>query len=288
MIRLRVFLYILALTAPLVAQAAEAAAPLPSLALRVSDLRPGYHVVVARSRSRANLTSQNGVSGPVMLSHGWLAGYDTVYRRPENAAIQVGQEADKFRNAQGAHWWYGVSLVRVPAGYRTLLLPQVGDESKAVQSRSFVGIFFRRGAYSLTIYVSMLAPSAQGAVLTLARHVDLRLQQAQLSTPATATLQPQRGQFLLRAWVSPNPMRYNIYPRLYARTVPGALCTASVVYVNGYMPHSFHGYALRVGPGGIVSWNWHELMPRSSGTGTVICTLHNRTLSRTVGFRIAG
>jgi hypothetical protein len=47
-------------------------------------------------------------------------------------------------------------------------------------------------------------------------------------------------------------------PTLYARTMSGATCTASVVYSTGRSPRSFDGYAQTVGRSGVVGWSWHE------------------------------
>jgi hypothetical protein len=71
------------------------------------------------------------------------------------------------------------------------------------------------------------------------------------ATPGTG------ASFVVSAYVSPNPVPYGAYPTLYARTVAGAVCTASVVYSTGYAPRSFNGSAQTVGSSGAVGWSWH-------------------------------
>ena len=58
-------------------------------------------------------------------------------------------------------------------------------------------------------------------------------------------LAPGAG-FSVRAYVSPNPVPYGAQPTLYARTSPGAVCLASVVYATGHAPRSFDGSAQTV------------------------------------------
>jgi len=80
--------------------------------------------------------------------------------------------------------------------------------------------------------------------------------------------------FAVQAWVTPDTMRYDAYPVLYARSVPGATCTANVVYSTGYPPVSFHGTPQTTGADGTVRWGWHEMTKGDSGDASVSCTYH--------------
>jgi hypothetical protein len=82
-------------------------------------------------------------------------------------------------------------------------------------------------------------------------------------------------------------MPYNAYPTLYAKTSPGASCTADVIYdgTNRH-PASFNGYALVAGSNGTVGWRWHEETKGGGGTGYVTCTLHGASVSATTTFTV--
>jgi hypothetical protein len=210
--------------------------------------------------------------------------------------MQVGDYADQFRGAAGARWWYGVSIHHLPAGYQTITLAPVGDQSIAVQSGSiatqtgYVGIIFRRAQYVVDVYVSLAAPFPYGAVLTLSREVDQRLQTGVAPAPnPTATAQPARPPALfVRAWVSPATMLPGAYPILYARTVSGAVCTASISYSpGGYLP-SFDGSARTATTGGMVSWSWHVGVKSTTGKASVACTAYGQAKSAVTLFRIRG
>jgi len=96
------------------------------------------------------------------------------------------------------------------------------------------------------------------------------------------------GAFKLRAYMSPSSMTYNAYPTLYAQTVPGANCAASVVYSTGRSPRSFDGSARTAGGNGLVSWNWHEETRGSGGTGTVQCRYRGQSQTAGATFSVAG
>ncbi len=96
------------------------------------------------------------------------------------------------------------------------------------------------------------------------------------------------GAFTLRAYVSPSSMPYNAYPTLYAQTVPGARCTASVVYSTGRAPRSFDGSTRTAGGNGLVSWNWHEETRGSGGTGTVQCSYRGQSKTAQATFSVTG
>jgi len=100
---------------------------------------------------------------------------------------------------------------------------------------------------------------------------------------------PQRrptGKFYVQAWVSPSSMPYDAYPTLYAKSVRGARCSASVVYSTGRAPVSFSGYAKTVGASGVVSWSWHEQTKGASGTASVTCSLNRRSGRATATFQV--
>jgi len=111
------------------------------------------------------------------------------------------------------------------------------------------------------------------------------------SGPAPPTPTPGKpkpsGNFSVSAYVSPNLVSYGAYPTLYAKSVPGASCTARVVYSTGRAPASFDGSAKTVGSGGVVGWTWHMESKGSGGTATVRCSLHGRTKSASATFTIA-
>jgi hypothetical protein len=274
---LRRILPVLALAPLLGVQSTEATTPLALLTIHLSDLRPGYLVNQTRSFTRSSVEKREPVAGPLLLSHGWLAGYQALYERRENRSIQVGEVADRFRTAQGAHWWYGVSLLRVPSVYRSVRLAQVGEESSGVESRGYVGIIFRRGAYVIDIYVSRQAPSPPYSALALARLVDRRVARDQASSHHLIDV---------HAWVRPNPLSAGAVSALYARTVPGAICTARVADSAGRPSRSFNGFPQRAGRRGMVHWTWRDMMPAGTGTGTVTCSLGSHTTSGQARFTV--
>jgi hypothetical protein len=91
----------------------------------------------------------------------------------------------------------------------------------------------------------------------------------------------------VHAYVSPNPVSYGAYPALYARTVAGAVYTASVIYSTGHTPRSFDGSAQTVGSSGMVGWTWHLQSSGTGGTGTVTCSFHGQTRSAVTSFSVA-
>ena len=81
-------------------------------------------------------------------------------------------------------------------------------------------------------------------------------------------------------------MPYGARPTLYARSVPGARCSASVVYSTGRSPVSFGGYPQTVGTGGVVSWTWHEETSGTGGTATVTCAYRGQTRRAVATFAV--
>jgi len=106
--------------------------------------------------------------------------------------------------------------------------------------------------------------------------------------PASPPPPPSRstGNFSVHASVSPSSMPYGAHPTLYARTTPGATCTATVVYSMGRSPRSFSGYAQTVGRSGLVGWSWHEETRGSGGTGSVTCTYRGKRGSASASFSV--
>jgi hypothetical protein len=97
---------------------------------------------------------------------------------------------------------------------------------------------------------------------------------------------PSSGAFTVSAYISPNPVSHGQYATLYAKSVAGATCTASVIYSTGRAPVSFIGTAQTVGGSGTVSWRWHMESKGSSGTGTVTCIGHGTSKTATASFTI--
>ena len=94
------------------------------------------------------------------------------------------------------------------------------------------------------------------------------------------------GAFSVRAYVVPSTMPYDAHPTLYAKTSPGASCSASVVYSTGRSPASFDGSSRSVGSSGTVSWSWHEETSGSGGTATVTCSFRGQTKTATATFSV--
>jgi hypothetical protein len=224
------------------------------------------------------------LSGPVLLTHGWIDGYDALYRRSDSPSIEVGDLADRFQTASGAHWWYGVSLLRVPSGYGVVAMPRVGAESTGVQSQAFVGIIFRQGEDVVDVYVSLRAPAARTAVLALARLVDRRLAGTRVAAVRTTShpASPPRT----TAWVYPNPLPSGSYPTVNARTVPGAVCTAHLTLSNGQAPTVYPRNVRTADRTGRVSWFWHQVDRASRGTAQITCAVRHRTLRAAASFRV--
>jgi hypothetical protein len=108
-------------------------------------------------------------------------------------------------------------------------------------------------------------------------------------SPAS-TPRPTQGAgagFVVSAYVTPNPVSYGAHATLYARTVTGAVCTASVVYSTGRAPRSFDGSARTVGSSGVVGWTWPMESRGSGGTATVTCSFGGQTRTAVISFSIA-
>jgi hypothetical protein len=95
------------------------------------------------------------------------------------------------------------------------------------------------------------------------------------------------GAFSVGAYIIPDPVFYGAYPTLYARSVMGAVCTASVVYSTGDGPQSFDGSARTIGRSGLAGWTWHMQSSGTGGTATVTCSFRGQTRSVTTRFSSA-
>lgn len=106
-------------------------------------------------------------------------------------------------------------------------------------------------------------------------------------TPVKApTPAPASSGFFVQAYVSPSSMSYDSYPTLYAKTLPGAQCSASVVYSTGRSPVSFPGGFETAGGSGMVSWSWHEETEGNGGTAEVDCTYHGQDKTAEASFSV--
>lgn len=104
---------------------------------------------------------------------------------------------------------------------------------------------------------------------------------------AEATPTPVPGtSFFLRVCITPDPMPQHTRPTLYAQTLPGASCSATVVYSDGSVPADFDTSARITGSGGIQSSSWLEDSRADGGTATVTCTYAGTTLSSSTDFTI--
>lgn len=282
---LRSALVVFALLSPLPLASKTSLPSLSLLTIRLQDLRPGYVLVSEHRRDRASLHGKTAVSASVLLAHGWIDGYDALYRRREAPGVEVGDLADRFQTDAGAHWWYGVSLLRVPAGYKVVSMPRVGTESTAVQSRAFLGIIFRRHGDVADVYVSIQAPQPLLAVLALARLVDGRLRQDRLPPPQARRPPPVHSHPpALR--VFPNPLPTDSYPTITARTVPGASCTARITLASGQAARVLPRPTRAADASGRVSWFWHQAGAAGHGTATVSCAARGNTVTARTDFRV--
>lgn len=277
----------------------NATVPLSTLSIHLSDLRPGYVVGEQHYRTASSLASSEPLVERQLLAHGWLGGYDARYERAQNTNVQIGQFADRFSSVAGAHWWYLGSLLRVPAGYHAIAMPAIGDESTAIENQAFVGIIFRRGTVVLDIYVSLQVPSPTASVLSLARLVDRRIMlngTGPTPTPlptAHPTAAPSKHHtkhkkvkqvhraFFLQSWIKQQPSAGVAHLTLYAHTVPGASCTATVTDTHPFQHLVFSGYPRVALSNGLIDWRWYETTKGIGGTATTTCTYHGRTKTKT-------
>ncbi len=276
----------------------KAAAPLAQLSIHLTDLRPGYVVGSQNYRTASTLASSEPLVERQLLAHGWLGGYDARYQQAQNSNVQIGQFADRFGSVVGAHWWYLGSLLRVPAGYQAISMPAVGDESTAIQNQAFVGIIFRQGTVVMDIYVSLQVPSPSTSVLSLARLVDRRIMLngtgPSATPPPTArptgtpskhrgkhkTVRPAKRAFFLQIWIKQQTTVGVAHLTLYAHTVPGATCTATVTDTHPLQHLVFSGYPRVALSNGLVDWRWYETMKGIGGTATATCTYHGRSKTK--------
>ncbi|HEX6507049.1 MAG TPA: hypothetical protein VF221_05395 [Chloroflexota bacterium] len=175
----RLFLLVAGVAA-LGAQHASAALPLQTIALRVTNLRPGYSVVNANYMTASALAQQYHVNLGQLRYYGWSNSYDALYVRRDAAGLgEVGNKIDFYTSAVGAHWGYHVAVQSALCcgKYHAIALPGIGQESTGFLAssgrRGFVGIKFREGQY--VVGVSVLPGTKQASLLLLARLVDQRV-----------------------------------------------------------------------------------------------------------------
>lgn len=178
--RFRRLLFVLIGCAAAGASTAQAAAPLQSIALAVTNLRPGYTVASAGYLSQAALAQQYHVSTGQLTYYGWVSSYDALYARRDLGSLgEVGNKIDHYSSGVGAHWGYRVAVQNALCcgKYHSIALPVIGQESTAFLAntgkRGFIGIKFREGRY--VVGVSILPGNKQASLLLLARLVDQRI-----------------------------------------------------------------------------------------------------------------
>lgn len=91
--------------------------------------------------------------------------------------------------------------------------------------------------------------------------------------------------FSLRACVDPNPVTSGGTATLYAQTLPGAVCTASVVTPVG-TPGNFNGASQTALGDGLVVFPFTVGQTAGQGTAVVTCTYNGQTLRTTTTFTI--
>lgn len=97
---------------------------------------------------------------------------------------------------------------------------------------------------------------ATAQIVRQARAAAAQATQQAKAASAQATAQAKQSQQLFaQAAVLPSSMSYDSYPSLVVHTLPGADCTASVVYSTGRTPVSFSGVDETAGADGTVSWS---------------------------------
>lgn len=161
-------------------QQVHAAAPLGTMALRLSNLRPGYALISAAYRTQLQMAREYRVSVARLTYYGWISSYDALYaRRDVKSLSEVGNKIDHYSSAAGADWGYRVAVQNTLCcgKYHTVPLPQVGQQSTGFLANSgasgFIGIKFREGAY--VVGVSVLPGTKRASLLLLARLVDQRV-----------------------------------------------------------------------------------------------------------------
>jgi len=160
-------------------------APLKSVMLRLSDLRPGYTIQQRIYLSISDRTDSLGVGANQLRAEGWRASFDAYFRRGEPS---VDSTADQYGGANGAHWGFltymhGHNALgvygRSPFAH-FIAMPRVGNESMAYAPNpsnfgGWSGILFREGPDVVNVSVSSTGHDA-GSALALARLVDKRIQ----------------------------------------------------------------------------------------------------------------
>ncbi len=261
------------------AGASAATPPLPAITIHLSDLRPGYTVAESRYRTPASIATQDPLLKGLLISHGWLGGYDARYDRSTNSRVQIGVLADRFGGTAGAHWWIGASILRVPTGYRAIQMASVGDESISIENAAYVAIIFRRGTVVIDVYVSLQAPLPVPSVLHLARVMDTRLVRgpgAAISPASQSIPRQDNHSRTVRVWVRQHAMPSGTEVTLYVEASTGARCV-SLVTAQRRASIPFRGFPWIVGKAGVVAWQWLSSPTATRDIATVTCTYRGRT-----------
>jgi hypothetical protein len=164
----------------LASQEAQAAVPLGTIALRVTNLRPGYTVASSGYMTAAAIAQQYGITVNQLSYYGWANSFDALFVRRDAAGLgEVGNKIDHYASPVGAHWGYRVAVQNTLCcgKYRTRSMPGIGNESTGFiatsGARGFIGIKFREGSY--VVGVSVLPGTKEASLLLLARLVDQRV-----------------------------------------------------------------------------------------------------------------
>ncbi|MBV9282147.1 MAG: hypothetical protein JOZ41_18865 [Chloroflexi bacterium] len=172
---------------------ARAATPLSSLALRKSDMPPGYRQTAARSATIQSEAKDNKVSVTMLRSHGWQGSYNTTFEtKTYGAAAEIDSGVERFKSARGAAWYYnlGVRQITRDAPHATWFpVHGVGETAFGFKISetlhrvpvAAVSIGFRRGSYLGVAIVSVAGSRVMPPMMAAeiyARIVDARLKRS--------------------------------------------------------------------------------------------------------------
>jgi hypothetical protein len=86
--------------------------------------------------------------------------------------------------------------------------------------------------------------------------------------------------------VTPNPMPYDTTDAMVAvTTMPGAVCTASVLYSQQH--HRLVSFRpVAITSTGTARWTWHEMTKARGGVAIASCTFHGTTETLQIAFTV--
>jgi hypothetical protein len=168
--------------AALGAQSVLAFMPLHMLAIRITDLRPGYVVTQELSPngylSKTWIAYEYNLSTDQLTTHSWQNAYAVGYRR---GTIDLGNEIDEFLTPRGARWFYGVEYgTEFGPSYHGIAGPRIGDQSVRYahsDPTGYIGILFQQGRYVVRVDTVGRART-RPSLLPLAQLVDARIRKA--------------------------------------------------------------------------------------------------------------